>query len=205
MIIGLTGTYCAGKNHIAGFFGKRGLPVLDVDKQGHIAIETEKKQILDRFGNDILKADNTIDRKKLGEKVFGKPAELAALEAIVHPAVNRMTDVWIDERHGSPCLVHAALLHRSSAFKQLNAIVIVDAPFLTRLLRAKKRDRLPWIDIARRLQSQKEFTSQYFSGKADIYKVENPGPLGSKLSCIFGKKRPEDRVDEILSSLGIGV
>jgi dephospho-CoA kinase len=38
MIIGLTGTYCAGKNYIAGFFLKKGIPVLDVDKLCHSVI-----------------------------------------------------------------------------------------------------------------------------------------------------------------------
>ena len=208
MILGLTGTYCAGKNYIAGFLEKKGLPVLDVDKFGHTAIETEKKAILGRFGSDILKPDGTIDRKLLGGKVFGNPAELAALEAIIHPAVNKGTDAWIAGMQGKPCVINAALLHRSSAFSNLDAIILVQASFLTRLFRAKKRDHLSWPELFRRLRSQKEFLSQYFSGKTDIYKVENPGYFGSKFLCPGGKgihKKPEDRINEILSFLGIGV
>ena len=200
MIIGLTGTYCSGKNHIAGFLEKRGLPVLDVDKLGHIVIETEKKAICGRFGTGILGPDNKIDRKLLGEKVFGKPEELAALEAIIHPAVNKLTSAWIAGQQGRPCVVNAALLHRSSAFSGLDAVIVVHASFLTRLFRAKRRDKLPWFDLFIRLRSQKYFLSQYFNEKADIYKVENPGFL------VFRKiYKPEERVHEILSLLGIGV
>ena len=54
MIIGITGTYCAGKNHIALLLEKQKLPVLDVDKLGYNVIETEKQNIVNRFGTDIL-------------------------------------------------------------------------------------------------------------------------------------------------------
>ena len=162
MIIGLTGLYCAGKNYISAILEKRGFPVLDVDKLGYKTIEIQKKPILDRFGNDILGRDNAIDRKLLGEKVFGKPSELADLEAIIHPVVNRLTDEWIgaQKKH---CIINAALLHRSHAFMILDAIIIVHASFITRLLRAKKRDKLPWPDLFRRLNSQKNLTSQLLS------------------------------------------
>ncbi|MCL2832608.1 MAG: dephospho-CoA kinase [Treponema sp.] len=206
MTIGLTGTYCAGKNYIAGFLEKKGLAVLDVDKLGYIVIETEKKVILDRFGTDILKPDNTIDRKLLGQKVFGKPAELAALEAIIHPAVNKMTDKWIAEQNFA-CVINAALLHRSSAFAKLDAVILVKAFFWTRFLRAVKRDKLPRKDIYKRLHSQKKFLSQYFLKKTDIYIVENPGPFIAAITGFFktgAAKKPQDRVNEILSSLGIG-
>ena len=196
VIIGLTGLYCAGKNYIASILEKRGLPVLDVDKLGHRAIETRKKEILERFGNDILGTDNAINRKLLGEIVFGKPAELAALEAIIHPEVNRLTDDWIAGQRGSACVINAALLHRSSAFTGLDALIVVHASFIVRLLRARKRDALPWPDLLKRLRSQKNFTSQYLFRKADIYRVENPG-----FFRLGFRRKPEDRIDEILSSL----
>ena len=204
MIIGLTGNYCAGKNYIAGILEKHGLPVLDVDKVGHGVIESEKTTILDRFGKDILKPDGTIDRRLLGARVFGKPGELAALEAIVHPAVNRETTAWIEVQQG-PCVINAALLHFSSAFKLINALIVVEAPLVTRLLRAKRRDRLSWRALLARFLSQKEPPSQYFTEKADIYRVKNRGNFWFKDFRFFGTKfvkRPEDRINEILSCLG---
>ena len=199
MIIGLTGTYCAGKNHIALIFEKRGFPVLDVDKLGYKVIEFAKQDIINRFGEDILKSDLTIDRRLLGAKVFGKPDELAALEAIVHPAVNSLTSEWIEEQQGRPCIINAALLHRSSAFSMLDALIIAEAPYLTRLLRARKRDKLPFKELIKRFASQKEFPSQYFPKKADIYRVENRGYFGFPM---FGKKL-EERINEVLSDLGL--
>jgi dephospho-CoA kinase len=203
-VLGLTGTYCAGKNHIARLLEERGFPVLDVDKLGHQAIAAEKGAILARFGVDVLGPDEAVDRRRLGAKVFGKPEELAALEAIVHPAANRMTDEWIaGQESGGLCVINAALLHRSSALPRLDGIIIVRAPWLTRLLRAKKRDRLPWGELIRRFKSQKGFMRQYFDktivGNADIYIIENRG--FSVLFSRFFRRKLERRLDEVLSAI----
>jgi len=203
-IIGLTGAYCAGKNHVSLLLEQRGLPVLDVDKLGHKVIETERDRILARFGGDLLTSDGLIDRKRLGSRVFGRPEELAALEDIVHPAVNRETLVWINSRKEKACVINAALLHRSSAFGILDAIIIVEALWLVRLFRAGKRDHLPWMSLLKRFYSQRKFSSQYFSGKTDIYRVENSGFPCGKFSGFFRlRNRLESRINEILSLQGI--
>ena len=200
-IIGITGRYCAGKSHFALFFEKKGIPVLDLDKLGHQAIEAEKASLLLRFGQDILGEDDIIDRKKLGKIVFGNNMELAALEEIIHPWVNRETLSWIESRPEKACVVNAALIHRSSAFELLDALIIVKAPFFVRLLRAKKRDKLPWLALLKRFRSQSDFDSQYLKEKTDIYRVGNPS------SCRYSVKMLENqleyRIDEILSLQGI--
>jgi dephospho-CoA kinase len=211
-ILGLTGTYCAGKNRIARLLEARGLPALDVDKLGHQAIEAEKEAILARFGADLPGVDGKIDRKRLGARVFGKPEELAALEAIVHPVANRMTGEWIarqEERGTGLCVINAALLHRSSVLPRLEGIIIVKAPWFIRLLRAKRRDGLSWKALIRRFRSQKGFENQYyesqyfnknFTGNADIYIIENRG--FSTFFSRFFERRLERRIDQILSAIG---
>ena len=191
IIIGLTGKYCSGKNHIGKIIESRGIPVLDVDTLGHRAIETEKDIILARFGDDILGDDGQINRKILGARVFNHPDELAALEEIIHPAANRETLAWIDRCVEKACVINAALLHRSAVFELLRGVIIVKAPLPIRLLRAKKRDRIPWTAIIKRMNSQKNFHSQYFGESTDIHIVEN---------SVFYK--PENRIDEILSLFG---
>jgi dephospho-CoA kinase len=202
-LIGLTGTYCAGKNHVAALLKERGLPVLDVDKLGHEAIELEQERILARFGGGLLR-EGRIDRKLLGERVFGKPEELAALEEIVHPGANRLTLRWIErqeEARAGACVINAALLHRSVVFGELKGIILVEAPLIIRFLRAKRRDRLSWGALITRFRSQKNFTSQYFKGETDIYRVENRGYSGFSSSACA--EALENRIDEILSRLGL--
>ena len=192
-LIGLTGAYCAGKNLACALLEKRGLPVLDVDTLGHEALEIKKEAVFDRFGQDLKNADGTVNRWLLGRKVFGNPSELAALEAIVHPVVNRLTEDWVKQQNGS-CAVNAALLHKSSVFTRLDFIILIEAPFITRLLRARRRDKLPWRVLLRRFASQKDFYPQYLSAKADIYKVENSGFYNNKL---------ESRIIQILLGEGL--
>ncbi|MHB9292138.1 dephospho-CoA kinase [Hollandina sp. SP2] len=201
LLIGLTGTYCAGKNHVAKLLESRGFPVLDVDKLGHQGIELEKEAILQRFGTGILGKDGSIDRKLLGAQVFGSPDDLAWLETIVHPAANRLTEAWIRCQGDRSCVINAALLHRSSALKHLDGIILVKAPVLTRLLRARKRDKLPWGQLIPRFRRQREFMAKYLMESADIYIISNRG-YGS-LGYFFFRASVERQLEAALMQLGM--
>ena len=88
--VGLTGCIGSGKSTVAGALAERGAVLLDAD-----AIVAELQQpgrpVLDamvaHFGESILLPDGRLDRKAVAEIVFADPTELAALNAIVHPAV----------------------------------------------------------------------------------------------------------------------
>ena len=202
-IIGLTGTYCSGKSHVAALLEQRGLAVLDLDALGHQALEAAKDAVAARFGTDILNPNGMIDRRALGRKVFGDPKELAALEAIVHPLVNAMTEQWLSEQRTS-CAIHAALLHKSCVFERMDFMILVTSPLLTRLRRARRRDKLSWAGLRDRFVRQKGFYPQYLSGKADIYRVENPGfCIKPGVSSTRLSRKLECRIDEILTKEGI--
>ncbi|MDR2576004.1 MAG: dephospho-CoA kinase [Treponema sp.] len=198
MFIGLTGKYCAGKNHVAGILEKHGLPVLDVDKLGHKAIEDKKDEIFSRFGYDLRNSDGSVNRRLLGKKVFGKKDAITALEAIVHPQADRMTIEWIASQKGKPCVINAALLHKLTIFGQFECILLVNAPFFTRLLRGKRRDRLSWLSILRIMMRQKRFTLQYLAGNADIYIVHTKGFIPGSTA---NETKLELQINEILSKL----
>jgi len=210
VIIGLTGLYCAGKNHAGLLLEKRGLPVLDVDTLGHEVIRTETEAIVSRFGSGVLGPDgSSVDRRLLGKQVFGKPEAMAALEAIVHPAANRLTGEWIASQT-RPCVINAALLHKSSFYEKLSAIIVVEAPLPVRFFRAVKRDKLPLKEFLGRFVSQRDFPrykshtgrsaangAQLFPVSADIYIVLNFGFPGSRWNL-------EKRIDAILEGLHHG-
>jgi len=197
MLIGLTGTYCSGKNHVAALLEARGLPVLDVDKLGYQVLEFEKEAIFAKFGSDLQKADGSLDRRLLGQRVFGKPEKLAALETIVHPPVDRLAEEWITQNGDRACIINAALLHRSLVFKRLDRIILVTAPFYTRLLRARRRDGLSWMEILKRFTSQRDFNSQYLAVNAEIYIVENPGLSNSQRL----RQKLEFRLNKVLEGI----
>jgi dephospho-CoA kinase len=189
---------CAGKNHVGRLLERRGIPVLDVDKLGHQALEEEKEAVVSRFGPGVLDGEGKISRRALGEMVFGRPDELSDLEAIVHPAVNRLTQQWMEEQRGI-CVINAAVLHKSSAFSRLDALILVQAPLITRLIRARKRDHLPWRALFRRFWSQRSFEAQYSNLNVDKFIVRNGG--FSALGFRFGERALDKRIDAILRRL----
>ena len=170
---------------------KQGIPVLDADKLGHDVLNRETEKIVSCFGKEILGSDGKIDRALLGKLVFGKPSSMAELEAIVHPAVNRLAEEWIagkkDAQGTEFRVINAALLSKSSVYNKLSAVIVVYAPFLVRLFRAAKRDKHPLRELIKRLGSQKDFpgnktgknSPQLFFPGADIYTIRNSGLSGS--------------------------
>ena len=88
--IGLTGAIGCGKSTVAAYLASRGAVVIDADRLARDVTgpgEPALTAIAARFGGDVIDADGRLDRAALGRVVFGDPAALAALEAIVHPAV----------------------------------------------------------------------------------------------------------------------
>jgi dephospho-CoA kinase len=89
-IIGLTGNIATGKSLVARLLGELGATVIDADRLVH---DLQRKgtptyaAIVAAFGAEVLDRDGEIDRPALGAIVFADPAQLRALEAIVHPAV----------------------------------------------------------------------------------------------------------------------
>jgi dephospho-CoA kinase len=91
IVIGLTGPIGCGKSTIAGWLGERpGVVVIDADTVAREVVEPGEPaldSVIARFGDDLRRADGTLDRAALGRIVFADPAALRDLEAIVHPAV----------------------------------------------------------------------------------------------------------------------
>ncbi len=90
--VALTGGIATGKSYVLEQFRRRGAPCLDADALAHgvMAAGTEAAaSIAARFGVDVMAADGSVDRARLGPLVFADDAARRDLEAIVHPAVYR--------------------------------------------------------------------------------------------------------------------
>lgn len=90
-VIGITGGVGAGKSEILSYLDKHvRCKVMIADKMAHeleAPGEICYKRIVQLLGEDILCEDNTIDKKKMAEKIFADRSMLAQINAIVHPAV----------------------------------------------------------------------------------------------------------------------
>ncbi len=82
LVIGLTGTIAAGKSTVAALLEERGAVHCDADRLVHRLYDPGTPgfdRVVAEFGQDVVGADGYVDRKALGAKVFGKPAEMAKL------------------------------------------------------------------------------------------------------------------------------
>ena len=95
LIVGLTGGIGAGKSTVAKLLASHGAAVVDVDALGREIIAgagSAVEAVLERFGDHLRGSDGGIDRAGLAAIVFNDPDELAALNAISHPAINDLLD-----------------------------------------------------------------------------------------------------------------
>lgn len=87
-LIGLTGNIATGKSTVASMLARLGAETVDADRVAHQVMcpgTGAHAQIVALFGPQMVAADGSIDRRRLGQLVFSDPEALARLEAIVHP------------------------------------------------------------------------------------------------------------------------
>jgi len=174
MVVGVAGKYCAGKNTVAAILVEHGYREIDVDKLGHQALERSRDRVAERFGTEVLTAEGTVNRRALGRIVFAEDEAREDLEAIVHPEMRTMTSELIAESQG-PVVINAAILFSMKLDALCDTVLWVTAPMLHRVLRARSRDALPFMQIVRRMWTQRRLAPQHVRQNVDIHTVRNSG------------------------------
>jgi dephospho-CoA kinase len=135
LTVGLTGGIGSGKSTVAKILAELGAPSFDADKVGHeiyLPGGPAYHDVIAAFGNTIVAADGTIDRKKLGPIVFADPAQLRRLESIVHPRMfERMREMVAEMRAQgvrAPIVIEAAILIEARWQPLFDEIWLVVAP-----------------------------------------------------------------------------
>ena len=144
LIIGLTGSIGSGKSTVADLFAKHGVPVIDADliaRDITTAHTPAWQEIVNRFGNDILNTDASIDRGRLREIIFHQPEERRWLEALLHPAILQRMQENIAKLQTPYCIAVIPLLLETNAATFVQRILVVDLPESTQIVRAKARDQ----------------------------------------------------------------
>src|SRR5881394_2271952 len=129
--VALTGGIATGKSYVLGQFRGRGIACLDADAlvRGVQASGTEATAaIAARFGSDVLAADGSVDRRKLGPIVFDDAQARRELEAIVHPAVYRAITAGLRGFElvgdGAFAVVAVPLLYETGAEKGFDRVIV---------------------------------------------------------------------------------
>ncbi len=161
LLAGLTGGIATGKSTVSRLFVECGARLIDADVLAREAVAPGRpalQQIVESFGREMLRPDGTLDRDRLGKAVFGDPAQLEKLNAIVHPYVavaqeQRSREIAGKEPH-AVIVYDAALLIEAGAHKRMDKIIVVTADEQTQLARLKARDHLSAEEAGRRIATQ---------------------------------------------------
>lgn len=137
--VGLTGGIGAGKSAVARTLAEHGAIVIDADQLAHEVVEPGTPglaRVVEEFGKDILQADGSLDRERLGAIVFSDPERLQRLNAIVHPLVRERTAALIDEAPADAVVVQdIPLLVENGLAPMFALVIVVEAPTEVRLQR----------------------------------------------------------------------
>jgi dephospho-CoA kinase len=159
--VGLTGGYATGKTFVASEFERLGCHLIFADQLGHAALQpggAAYAPTVALFGHDILLADGSIDRKKLGSIVFSSPDLLAKLNAIVHPAVFAMEEQMLADfaacdPHGI-VMLEAAILIEAGRYTDCDKLVVTACDQEAQIARGMKRDGITREAVLARLNKQ---------------------------------------------------
>ena len=96
----ITGGIACGKSLVAGFFKEYGIAVIEADEVCHDLIRAGAplfREVVEAFGREIVGPDGEINRRLLGRRVFGNPADIRRLDALLHPAAKERIEAWFKE------------------------------------------------------------------------------------------------------------
>ncbi|PPL20542.1 dephospho-CoA kinase [Microterricola pindariensis] len=161
-LIGLTGGIASGKSTVARRLVQHGAVLVDADVLARKAVEPGTPAlaaICEAFGDQVLRADGSLDREKLGAIIFHDDAARDTLNAIVHPAVRELGEKMKAEAvaadpdvvivHDIPLLVEAG-----RAGEGFDKIVVVEAPKKTRVARLVEERGLDPAHAVARVEAQ---------------------------------------------------
>jgi dephospho-CoA kinase len=159
--VGLTGGIAVGKSFVSGVLRELGAHVFDADHIARAVVAPGTPalaEIVAAFGADVLLPDGTLDRPKLGARIFQDEAARLKLNAIVHPRVHAEQNRLLAEVEKSDpnavAVVDAALLIESGGYKRFDAVVVVWCDPEKQIERLMRRNSLSREEATQRLRAQ---------------------------------------------------
>lgn len=144
LTIGLTGGVGCGKSTVEALFRQHGAPSIDADlitreltSPGAPAL----REIAQRFGERILRADGQLDRRELRRIVFNQPVARKRLEGILHPRVREEISARIQRLSAPYCLIVVPLLVESGMTSLFDRVLVVDCEAADQIARVLARDQ----------------------------------------------------------------
>ena len=159
--VGLTGGLASGKSFVGRELANLGCLLIRADELGHQVLEPggdAYDSTVREFGTAILNSDRTIDRRKLAALVFHDPAQLAKLNALVHPPVQawerRLMDEYAATHPRGIAVVEAAILVETGSYRNYAKLIVAVCSEEQQIERAMSRDGMTREQVLDRLSRQ---------------------------------------------------
>ena len=159
--VGLTGGLATGKSLVGDALVNLGCHLLQADQVGHAVLAPDGEAyaaVIAQFGAGIVDPDGVINRKRLAEIVFGDPAQLTRLNALVHPAVFARQEAWFAEiaarEPKAVAIVEAAIMVETGSFRRYDRIILTVCREEQQIARAMARDGLTEVQVRERIARQ---------------------------------------------------
>ena len=179
LVLGVTGGIASGKTTVSAILEELGAPLIDFDVLARQVVEPGKpalKSIVDSFGKEVLQADGTLDRKKLGGIVFNDPEKREKLESFTHTAIfeaylNQASAIAAS-KPGAVIQVAVPLLFELNLQSLFDRVLVVYISPGRQVERLAERDGISRDEAANILKSQLPIDEKV--GLAD-YVIDNGG------------------------------
>ncbi|CAH1560625.1 dephospho-CoA kinase [Vibrio owensii] len=145
-VIGLTGGIASGKTTVANLFKQQfKIDIVDADIVAREVVEPGTpglNAIIEHFGADIVRDDQTLDRAKLREKIFSNPEEKAWLNGLLHPMIREKMVEDLEQVTSDYALLVVPLLVENKLDSLCDRVLVVDVDPQTQISRTVKRDNV---------------------------------------------------------------
>lgn len=155
--IGLTGGIGAGKSVISRIFSILGAPVYNADAEAKKLMSSDAALLLklrEAFGPEAI-GENGPDRKALARIIFNDPDAMKLVNSLVHPAVARDFELWLEDHGNAPYVIkEAAIIFETGSQRHLDMVILITAPEEMRVKRVMKRDGATVSSVRKRMENQ---------------------------------------------------
>ena len=157
MVIGLTGGIGSGKTLVSDLFAKRGIEIIDADIIARQVVEPGEPalgKIAEKFGPEIINAQQQLNRKTLREKVFSDPDLKLWLDNLLHPLIRQRMIEQTEQALSPYCILAVPLLVENGMSAMVKRVLVVDVDESTQLQRASCRDNQSPEQIRKIMEAQ---------------------------------------------------
>lgn len=143
LVIGLTGGIGSGKTAASDYLASKQITVVDADLASRVIVEPGQpalEAIRQRFGEQVMQADGTLDRRALRAIVFADDHARRDLEGITHPAIAAEIVRQLQQSSSPYTVLVSPLLLESSQHQLVQRILLIDVPEALQLARTVDRD-----------------------------------------------------------------